>query len=259
MFLAIDVGNTQTVLGCFLHSKLIQQWRVRTQPVLTADEYRIKIQSLFRAEDLDETQVESVIVSSVVPQVTGVFRSLFSSRAAFHLVSAQTPFRFGLKRVAASEVGADRLVNAEAAVREYGTPVVILDSGTATTLCAVSPEGEFLGGAIMPGIEGSIQTLVRSTAQLNPVELELPPAAIGRDTKEAIQSGILYGYASMVDGMVARFKEELEREYGAKAVRVVATGGVSARLGGIARSVTDFDPDLTLKGLAYLHETLLNR
>ncbi|MGE0616288.1 MAG: type III pantothenate kinase [Bacteriovoracia bacterium] len=266
MFLAIDVGNSHTVLGCFVDGQLRRTWRISTHPLLTSDELQLKLDGLFMREGLSLSHVKSAMISSVVPPVTGAYRSLWRRtevsglKAAFHEVTDQLPFSFSIRANPSNQVGSDRLVNAEAAVREGGAPVIIVDSGTATTLCAVAPgrggdRPEYLGGAILPGIELSMETLARKTAKLPSIELLPPERAIGSNTQDALRSGILLGYASMIDGMVQRFKAEL----GTRECRVVATGGVSALLRGIAQEIDRFDPDLTLRGLVYLHESISKR
>jgi type III pantothenate kinase len=251
MLLAIDVGNTNTVLGCFWNGTLKRTWRVSTHPICTADEFKIKLAALFKLEGLEMQAFDSVLVSSVVPSYTAMLRSAFQE-SPLHVINHQSPFSFTIKANPASQVGADRLVNAEAALQEYGAPCIIVDSGTATTLCALSPNKEYLGGAILPGIELSIETLARKTAQLFTIELVVPEKAIGANTQEALRSGILLGYAEMIDGMVRRFKKELGRSD----APVVATGGISVWLKGVAQELQHFDKDLTLKGIASIYESL---
>lgn len=249
MWLAIDVGNTNLVLGCFSDGKLIHTWRVSTHPASTPDEFRVKLRNLFQCDGIEFKTLQSVVISSVVPQVTATLRTAFSDARVF-VIDHSWPFSFSICATPPEQVGADRLVNAEAAVRGYGSPCIIVDSGTATTICAVSAKREYLGGAIMPGIELSVETLARRTAKLFQVELVPPKRAIGHNTQNALQSGLLLGYAFMIDGMIRRFKEELN----APNAPVVATGGVSERLQGIAQELKIFEPDLTLKGIHYLYD-----
>lgn len=266
MLLAIDVGNTNTVLGVFgPERKLLHTWRVSTHPLCTADEFRAKLSVLSNLDGLvgakasgAQPEIDRVVVSSVVPPFTAMLRTAFRDRN-LHVLDHRAPFSFTIKYDPPHSVGADRLVNAEAALREYGAPAIIVDSGTATTICAVNDKREYLGGAIMPGIELSVESLAKRTAKLFAVELVAPKQAIGANTQEALRSGILLGYAAMVDGMVRRFKEELSarstRSEAAKP-QVIATGGISQLLKGLTTELDHFDADLTLKGIAYLGENL---
>jgi type III pantothenate kinase len=254
MLLAIDTGNTHTVLGCFEGAKLRKTWRVSTHPICTADEFTAKLSVLCSLEGLDPRGFESIVVSSVVPSFTAMLRYAFAGRA-LHVIDHKTPYSFTIKAEPPQSVGADRLVNAEAVVREYGAPAIIVDSGTATTICAVTRDRAYLGGAIMPGIELSIEALAKNTAKLFAVELVPPAKAIGSNTQEALRSGILLGYASMVDGMVRRFKQEL----GEPDAKVIATGGISQLLKGLTTELTHFDSELTLKGIAHLHDAIRTR
>ncbi len=253
MILAIDVGNTNIVVGC---RQPLLSWRLSTHPIRTADEFRAELRALLEAEGISFKKLEAVVVSSVVPQATAMIRASFSrSAASLHVIDHSWPFSFTIKTKNPEQIGADRLVNAEAVMREFGAPAIIVDSGTATTLCAVSAKKEYWGGAIMPGIELSIETLARRAAKLFTIELTPPSRAIGETTDEALRSGILFGYASMIDGMVRRFKQEL----GEPSARVIATGGVSTLLKGISSELTDLDPDLTLKGIFHLYESIRAR
>lgn len=256
MLLTLDVGNTNIVAGCHPNprqdpkaAERLQSWRISTHPIGTSDEFRAKLGVLLNLENRHLKDLEAVVISSVVPQATAMLRGAFPG-TPIHVIDHSWPFSFAIEPKPASGIGADRLVNAEAVVREYGGPAIIVDSGTATTLCAVTRDGTYLGGAIMPGIELSIETLAKKAAKLFTVELSPPAHAIGRNTEEALRSGILLGYASMIDGMVRRFKAEL----GEPQARVVATGGVSALLRGICTELDHFEPELTLRGILYLYQ-----
>ena len=281
MFLALDVGNTHTVIGGFstvggeksLHQKSPQKtWRISTHPfgmgvgmgVGTGDELILKLQGLLAQVDVRWSQVTGIGVSSVVPEFTRMLRGAIPEDL-LHVIDWHGPFSFDLNMLAPEQVGVDRLVNAEAAVRAYGAPCIIIDSGTATTLCALapSPRGsggrpEYLGGAIMPSIDLMLEALVGKTAQLFHVELKPPSQAIGRNTQEALQSGIVLGCASMLEGMIGRLREELVLKCGVESIPVVATGGkaelMKALLTSTTRGVSDFDPDLTLKGICFLYD-----
>lgn len=254
MLLALDVGNTNIVVGLLEGTRILKTWRVSTHPLVTSDELRIKISSILSFEKLEWGCWSAVAVSSVVPSLAAVLKKAFDG---FHvlLIDHKSPFSFEVAANPPDQVGADRLVNAEAALREYGSPVIIVDSGTATTLCAVSRDKKYLGGAIMPGIELSTRALTLNTAKLFSVELLPPSNVIGGNTQEALRSGLILGYASMIDGMIARFKQAL----GEPNASVIATGGVSQLLKGLTTQSLHFDPDLTLKGIAYVHASSLAR
>lgn len=259
MLLAIDVGNSHSVVGCFQDTKILKTWRINTRPFCTGDELRLKIESFLSRENLKTSDFQSIVASSVVPQMSQVLRSAFQD-LDFRLIDCEWPFSFEIAAHPASSVGADRLVNAEAAVRDHGAPCIIVDSGTATTLCAVQAPTSgrkpvYLGGAIMPGIELSMEALASKTAQLFSVELAAPKSAIGGNTAAAIQSGILLGYAEMVDGMIKRFKAEMRATH----AKVIATGGVSRLLNGVTKNIEIFDTDLTLRGIQYLYASIRAR
>lgn len=261
MLLAIDIGNTQTVVG--VHSprsspeevvSFVHRWRLSTHPVRTGDEFRCTLQWFLSEIQLKLSDVSAVILSSVVPQATAMVRGAFPN-TLLKVIDHRWPFSFDILASPPEQVGADRLVNAEAALREYGAPVIIVDSGTATTLCAISQDRQYLGGAILPGISLAVDSLAKKTAQLFPVELTPPDTAIGGNTKDALLSGIVLGYGEMVDGLVKRFKNEL---YG-EDIPVVGTGGVGHLLKGISKELQFVDPDLTLKGIGYLYYELQSK
>ena len=258
MLLAIDVGNTQTVVGCMNQKIWVHTWRISTHPLCTSDELTLKLGLLLKSVNIDLEDIQSIVVSSVVPSFTRVMQSSFSPEK-LHLIDLRWPFSFSVKASPPEQVGADRLVNAEAAVREYGAPVIIVDSGTATTICAVgksaSGHPEYLGGAILAGIELSMQALAKNAAQLFTIELTPPQRVIGQNTQEALKSGILMGYSSMIDGMIQKFRIELNQPD----IPVIATGGISYLMKGLAKELTHFDSNLTLKGIAYLYESFCNR
>lgn len=251
MILAIDVGNTQTVLGLFGAGELDGHWRVSTDASLTADELRVKVSGLLAAEAMSWGEVERVIVSSVVPALTAAYEQM--SRDA--IGSAPMIVGPGLKTGLPihyddpREVGADRIVNAVAAVAEHGAPVIVVDFGTATTIDVVDASGAYVGGAIAPGVETSAEALFEAAARLSKVDLEPPSKVIGTNTRESVQSGLLLGEAAMVDGLVRRAWAELGAE-GA----VVATGGLALRMAPLCETIGVVDPDLTLKGLMLVYE-----
>lgn len=269
MILAIDVGNTNTVLGMFQGKaphELVTTWRISTHPLPTADELRAKLKWLFHIDGVNGDQFEAVVVSSVVPAFSETLRQAFSPprhSKRLEIIDSRSPFCFSIQASPPSQVGADRLVNAEAAVREYGAPCIIVDSGTATTLCAIDETKAYLGGAIMPGLELSVESLAKKAAQLFRIELTPPDHAIGANTTEALRSGIMLGYASMIDGMIEQFKSEMVAKsklrngnLTTERIRVIGTGGICERLKTLTKNIQQFDSNLTLKGIAHVYESI---
>lgn len=251
MILAVDVGNTQTVIGLFGAEGLDGHWRVSTDATLTADELRVKVGGLLASGGSSWEVVERVVLSSVVPSQTAAYDEM--ARA----VTGRAPMVVGpgLKTGIAvhyddpREVGADRIVNAVAAVEEHGAPVIVVDFGTATTIDVIDASGAYVGGAIAPGVETSADALFERAARLSKVELEVPASVIGTNTRASVQAGLMLGGAAMVDGLVRRCWAELGTE-----CVVVATGGLAARMTPLCETVTRIDGDLTLKGLMLVHE-----
>src|ERR671916_2659584 len=222
--MAVDVGNTQTVLGLFDGEELRGQWRIATEAHRTADELAVFFAGLLALDGLYLDQVSAMIVSSVVPGLTRAYRNLASEifGVPYYGVTAEMETGLDNRYDDPEEVGADRIVNAVAAGRHYGFPAIIVDIGTATTVEAVNGEGCYLGGAILTGLYVSLDALVSRTAKLPSVDLEVePPRVIATNTPDSIRSGFIYGYAGAIDALVRRSREELE----ADGVRVVATGG----------------------------------
>ena len=253
MLLAIDIGNTNVVLGVFKDNRLKGNWRISSSLTKTPDEYGILVLDLFRAADLNANGISGLILSSVVPPLTPVFVEM--ARSYFHcdplIIDGTTDTGLTNRYEPARDVGADRIVNAIAAYQRYGGPVIIVDFGTATTFCAVSRRAEYLGGAIFPGITIAAEALFRRASKLPKVELVKPESVIGRDTVSSIQAGLLYGYAGMVDALVLRLKKKL----GNKA-KVVATGGQAHLILAETRTIGEIRPHLTLEGLQILFERL---
>ena len=251
MLLAVDVGNTNTVLGAFEGKVLRQHWRVETSHRRTADEYGIQVRELFAAGGLDPRAVDAVVVSSVVPALafalTGMSERYFGAKPLFVGPGVKTglPILYDDPR----EVGADRIVNAVAAWDRWACGMIVVDFGTATTFDAVSPRGEYLGGAIAPGVGISMDALFRHASKLPEVEFARPPHVVGKNTVASIQSGLVYGYVGLVDGICARMSEEL-----GFSPRVVATGGLAPLIAGVSRSIAEVDEHLTLNGLRLIHE-----
>jgi type III pantothenate kinase len=254
MLLAIDIGNTNVVLGVFDGEKLVENWRVGTNARITPDEYAMIFKDLFGFSGLEFSRITGVIVSTVVPPLLPVMTEM--SRKYFKLeplvVTHELKTGITIRYDNPREVGADRIVNAAAAYKLYGGPVIIVDFGTATTFCAVTKNGEYLGGAICPGVRISAEALFQRASKLPRVELVKPAAVIGKDTTSSMQAGIIYGYAGLVDGIVERMKKELSPD-----AKVVATGGLAELVSPETASIREIRPQLTLEGLRLLYD--LNR
>jgi type III pantothenate kinase len=251
MLLAIDVGNTNINIGVFDGSKLKGTWKVATGVHRMPDEYASLLLNLFDRHGIDTSQVTDAILCSVVPTLVGVFEEVCRRYLkVLPLVvesGVKTGVRIGLDNP--KEVGADRVVNAVAARQLYGGSVIVIDLGTATTFDAVSEDGDYLGGAIAPGIAIATEALFTRTAALPRVELTHPKRAVGRNTVAAMQSGIVFGYAGLIEGIVARIQQEM----GGKA-KVVATGGYAELLARETPVIEVVNPDLTLTGLRLIYE-----
>lgn len=257
MLLAIDVGNTHTVMGLFGDATdgtdmgLIDHWRIATQEQRTADELALLLRSFLRFEGRHLHEISGVAISSVVPRVTVAMRQMVDRYLKVDPVVVEPGTRSGMPILYDNpkEVGADRIANAVAAFDGYGGPAVVVDFGTATTFDAISAEGEYLGGAISPGIEISSRALFDAAAGLKRVELGEPRNVIGKNTVESIQSGMLYGFAGQVDAMVSRIRAEFDGEGVA-----IATGGLAQAVMRACATIDHYDAWLTLKGLRIIFE-----
>ena len=255
MLLTIDVGNTNTVLGIFNKDKLEQSWRVKTDPRDTADELWLQYSALVKGFD-----ITGVAICSTVPAVLREVRKLIDEHYSDIKTTIIEPgVKTGVPLLVDNpkEIGADRIVNSLAAFTLYGSdgPSIVVDFGTSTNLDVVSPKGEFLGGALAPGIEISVDALAARAAQLRKVELVKPKSVIGKNTVEALQSGTIFGFAGQVDGLVNRIIDELSDLYpDAGEVCVIATGGLAPLVLGISEMIEFHEPDLTLIGLRLVHE-----
>ena len=251
MLLAIEVGNTETTIGMFDRDRLAQHWRVSTVAARTADEHALMLSGFLDLEGLGFGSVSGVAVSSVVPRLTQTLRDMARRHLATEPVVVGPGIRTGLPILTDNprEVGADRVVNAVAAFSAYGGPAIVVDFGTATTFDAVSERGELLGVAIAPGIQISVNALADYTAQLGRVELVRPRAAIGRNTVESMQAGIILGTAGEVDGIVRAMTAEL----GGRAT-VIATGGLAGVMLDVCATLAHHDPWLTLRGLRMVYD-----
>ena len=255
MLLTIDVGNTNTVLGLFNDQELKQSWRVKTDPRDTADELWLLYRQLIEGYD-----VTGLAVCSTVPAILRELRLMISRYFTdIDCTIIEPGTKTGVPLIVDNprEIGADRIVNTLAAHTLYGEngPCIVVDFGTSTNLDVVSPKGEFLGGALAPGIEISVEALASRAAQLRKVELVRPKSVIGKNTVEALQSGTIYGFAGQVDGLVHRIIDELEILYpeGGE-VSVIATGGLAPLVLGISETIDHHEEDLTLIGLRLVHE-----
>ena len=251
MLLTIDVGNTNTVLGTFLGEDLVHSWRVKTDPRSTADELWLQMRAL--VEDIDITGIS---LCSTVPAVLREMRTMFDNYFSEIPTTIVEPgIKTGVPLLVDNpkEIGADRIVNTLAAHTLYGGPAIVVDFGTSTNLDVVSPKGEFLGGALAPGIEISVDALAQRAAQLRKVELVKPKSVIGKNTVEALQSGTIYGFAGQVDGLVSRISDELEEQFKERPT-VIATGGLAPLIFGVAETLDEHERDITLIGLRLIHE-----
>lgn len=252
MLLAVDVGNTQTHIGVFNGEQVVAEWRTSTEPKRTADELALIFQEFLSFEDLSfGRNVTGVVMSSVVPSLTAALREMVERYFHFDPVVVEPGVKTGMPILTDNpkEVGADRIVNAVAAYALVGGPLIVIDFGTATTFDAVSPSGEYLGGAIAPGVQISANALWNVAAQIQKVELLEPRSVIGKSTIESVRSGVLLGAAATVDGMVERMRDELGAE-----TEVVATGGLAPLILAHCRTKVRHEPALTLTGLRILYE-----
>ncbi|MDC3001344.1 type III pantothenate kinase [Actinomycetota bacterium] len=248
MLLAVDVGNTNTVLGLFTGEELVRSWRITTHARATGDEMALTFRGL-----LDEQpEITGLVLCSTVPSVLHELRPMLSS--FFHeipvvIVEPGTKTGVPILTDNPKEVGADRIVNTLAAHQQFGGPCIVVDFGTSTNLDVVSAQGEFLGGALAPGIDISLEALSTKAAQLRKVEVVRPRSPIGKNTVEALQSGAVFGFAGQVDGLVDRIIEEI-----GPVTAVVATGGLASVVIGESETITHHDPHLTLNGLRMVFE-----
>jgi len=256
MLLALDIGNTNITVGLFRAGALLATRRAATNPRATTDEVELLIDGLLRLDGIAITDLDAVALASVVPALTGAVEAIAERRDRPLLVASAGTVPLAVRVDRPDDVGADRLVNALAAARLHGTPAVVVDFGTATTLDCVAADGAYVGGAIAPGLELGLEALAARTAKLPRIELRAPDRAIGRDTVSAMQSGTIFGYQALAAGLLARVRVELAdaNDVAPADVRAILTGGLSAAPWARALDGIDaIDPDLTLKGLAILH------
>ena len=251
MILVFDVGNTNMVIGVYQEDKLLTHWRIRTDTLRTCDEYGMMIKALFDYQQIEMKKIKAVVISSVVPslmaELEGLSHKYFSCRPL--IIGPGIKTGLAIKYENPREVGADRVVNAVAAYHKYGGPLIIVDFGTATTFCVVNEQGEYLGGAIAPGIAVASDALVAKAAKLPRVELVKPRSLIGRNTVASMQAGIIYGFVGQVEGIINRMKKEIDG-----GCKVVATGGLARVIAQETDAIEIVDDFLTLEGLRLIYE-----
>jgi type III pantothenate kinase len=251
VLLTIDIGNSHVVLGVFEGERLAHHWRIGTHRQDTSDECAATLRSLFELAGVERSAVTDGIISCVVPPLLPIFERTCAKLLGKEALVVGPGIRTGMPiRVDnPREVGADRIVNAVAALASVGAPAIAIDFGTATSFDCVSREGEFVGGAIYPGVFVSLEALVQRASKLSSVEILRPPNVIGRNTTQNLQSGMVFGYAGMVDTMVRRIRKELGED-----ARVIATGGLAGLIASETETIERVEPFLTLEGLRLIYE-----
>jgi len=251
MLLAIDVGNTNTVIGAFENDVLRADWRIRTERDMTSDEFSILFRNLFASLGMDFKQVTDVIVSCVVPPVVNTLEDFSMKYVRSEALVVGPGIKTGVPILIDNpkEVGADRIVNAVAGYEQYRQALIVVDFGTATTFDYVSSKGEYMGGAIAPGLVISSEALYQKASRLQRIEIfQKPKRVVGKDTASAMNSGLIYGYVGLVDGLVTRMKAEVQTD-----PKVIATGGLALLIADESETISEVLPDLTLDGLRILY------
>lgn len=251
MILAIDIGNTHIVIGCCEDDKILFTERISTNQTATELEYAMVIISILNIYNLDISNISGAIISSVVPNLTNTIRSAVKKLTSRKIIVVGPGLKTGLKIAMddPAKLGADLVVDAVAGVAEYGAPLIIIDMGTATTISAIGADGEYLGGVIMPGVEVSLNSLVGGTSQLPKISLDNPKKVIGTNTVDCMKSGIMYGTASNIDGMIRKIRAELD----IPDTKAVATGGLSKAIIPLCEEEVIIDDELLLKGLLIIY------
>jgi type III pantothenate kinase len=252
MLLAIDIGNTNLVFALFAGKEVRAQWRIRTDHHRSADEYAVWLFALMEREGLSEKEIDAVILSSVVPDANFEVKSFvrhYLKHEPQLITTGQIDIGMPILLDNPKELGADRLINAYAAWVEHTQALIVIDFGTATTFDVVSTKGEYLGGVIAPGINLSLEALQRAAAKLHGIAITHPQMVIGTNTTNAMQSGIFYGYAGLIEGIVSRIKTER-----GEAMKVIATGGLAPLYAEATKAIDLVDTDLTIRGLRLIHE-----
>jgi type III pantothenate kinase len=251
MLLVLDVGNTNTVIGVFEKNELVNNWRVVTLPERTADEYGILIRNLYYSSRINTDKITSVIVSCVVPPMLGIIDELCRKYFDITPIYVEPGIKTGMSinYDNPKEVGADRIVNAVAAFYKIGKALIVVDFGTATTFDCIDENGDYIGGVISPGLTTSSEALFLKASKLPKVELIKPNVVIGKNTIHSMQSGIIFGYVDMVDGIVKRISEQMNTE-----LYVIATGGLAEIIADLSITIDEVDDFLTLKGLKIIYD-----
>jgi type III pantothenate kinase len=251
MLLAVDVGNTQTHLGLWQGDELAHTWRIATRPLRTTDDLAVQLDGLLALRDVDVGVISALVVSSTVPVLAAAWSGVGESALEVDTLLMGPGVRSGMPILMDNprEVGPDRIVNSVAALARVGGPCIAVDFGTSTNFDAVSAGGEYVGGVLAPGVAISMDALFDRAARLTRIEFVEPPSVIGRNTVHALQSGVVYGFAGMVDGIVRRMSAEL-----GGTPRVLATGGLAGLIAPHAETVHEHVPDLTLEGLRLVYE-----
>ena len=251
MLLAIDVGNSNNVIGLFSGEKLLTHWRIRTEWNRTADEYWVLIKEFILLNNVETETIDDIIIACVVPPLVPILQGMAKKYFLCEPLIVGPGVKTGISILYRnpSEVGADRIVNSVAAFEKYGGPLIIVDFGTATTFDVVSSKGEYLGGCIFPGVQISLEALFKNTAKLPRVDMTLPEKVIGKSRVESLRSRAVYGFSGMVESIVRQIKDELDQN-----ARVIATGGVLDWITNKTAVIDTLDPFLTLDGLRIIYE-----
>ena len=256
MLLAIDIGNTQTVIGLFKEDKILNSWRMVTPKYETSDEIAAAVFNFLRNSKFDPGNIKNIAISCVVPSILDEISKM--SRRYFDLtpfiVTGNTKSDLIIRYDYPLEIGGDRIANSVAAKEIYGYPAIVVDFGTATTFDILTPGGEYIGGVIAPGIEISSEALFSSAARLSKVDLNWPESVIGKNTNDGVRAGILYGFLGQADFIIEKIIEELNKNHNGFKPEVIATGGLAFLMIGKSKWIKTFDPDLTLKGLRILFD-----
>lgn len=251
MLLAIDVGNTNIVMGCLEGDRILLSERLSTDHSKTALEYAISFKNVLELNDIDPQQITGAIIASVVPPITSLLEEAIKKLIDCRVRTVGPGLKTGLNILMddPAQVGADLIVGAVAGIHDYPCPLVLIDMGTATTICVIDEKQRYIGGMIMPGLRVSLDSLTNRTSKLPRIGLDPPKRLIGKNTVEGMKSGILYGNASMLDGMIDRIEKELKTQ-----PTVVATGGLAGRIIPLCRHEIILDDDLLLRGLRYIYD-----